>query len=474
MDHLRRRIRAHEARHGRSLVHRRAFNRILRGGQWMRRAGDRALVGGDGEKRKGAPGDEERASTRHKGGECSIYKTLNIAARNGCTEVVRELDLQDKHQRTALMHAAFDGHTEVVHELVRAGAAIDMEDNDEHTALMRATTGDHTDVVNVLKGEMEKWATCRTNTFVVGQCGGTCYLAAPLILAIKTPKLYDDLRGYDKLHQYLVQLRGESLEKRCALDRATCRSMRRVTQFYEQFQNVDARFVNRREFAADGGHVPLTLQAFLTAAGCDWVWTERRTHRVSFQANPFGNIWWLEEFEMNIDAQHLGNKLQQVKSYATPDVVGGFLSFSKEGEHHSVAFTLCGTAPFRTLHVCNWGACSTFEHETEPLVRPNGNPLLDKQDHLTYIMLLHAPPTVQNGPVDLKQKFYELAQSSKPNGIACTCAIDNSQKMENTVSHFSIKYTWKDEGLRQTWERENLIKIQDHKRNRAPDHSWIP
>ena len=32
MDHLKRQVRAHEARHGRSLVHRRAFNRILRGG----------------------------------------------------------------------------------------------------------------------------------------------------------------------------------------------------------------------------------------------------------------------------------------------------------------------------------------------------------------------------------------------------------------------------------------------------------
>ena len=143
---------------------------------------------------------------------------LMIAAHHGHTEVVQELvrgnaflNLCDEDGNTALMWAARNGHTEVVQALVQAGAALDLRDNDGKTALMIAEASRHMGVAQALvRADDEALDHCRTNIFAVNQCGGTCYLAAVLNLAIKVPKLYEALRGYQILHAYLVKLRDEA------------------------------------------------------------------------------------------------------------------------------------------------------------------------------------------------------------------------------------------------------------------------
>ena len=82
---------------------------------------------------------------------------LSLAAMKGHTEVVQELvragaalDLQDKDQCTALMWASACGYTEVVQELVRAGAALDLNSKSNRTTLMFAACYGHNEVAHEL------------------------------------------------------------------------------------------------------------------------------------------------------------------------------------------------------------------------------------------------------------------------------------------------------------------------------------
>ena len=309
------------------------------------------------------------------------------------------LDLQeDETGMTALMQAAAGGRTEIVQELVQAGAALDLQDAWETTAIMWAAKNGHMDVVTVLRRAMDNLDACRTNSSTVNQCGGTCYLAAPLILAVKSLKLFDALQGYRPLYDYLAELRRDSLEQKCVLGRGTCKDMTRVARLYDTF------IARAREFAADGGYEDCTLQAFLSAAGCDWVHTEM-TSRLSFETNPFeSNVWWLqcfnmEPFKISVQ-QNLGKQLQLIVSDAPIGVVGGFVTYHQRRSGHVVAFTLCGTGPSRTLHVCNWGACGTFKRESEPILLSDGKtPLLynntDEEQTVGHITLVHVPPRAQ-------------------------------------------------------------------------------
>ncbi|KAJ9441346.1 hypothetical protein DIPPA_13738, partial [Diplonema papillatum] len=59
---------------------------------------------------------------------------LHIASENGHSEVVKELiaagakvDVQDNDGSTALQSASYFGHSEVVKELIAAGAKVDVQ-----------------------------------------------------------------------------------------------------------------------------------------------------------------------------------------------------------------------------------------------------------------------------------------------------------------------------------------------------------
>uniref|UniRef100_A0A0G4HY28 Uncharacterized protein n=1 Tax=Chromera velia CCMP2878 TaxID=1169474 RepID=A0A0G4HY28_9ALVE len=97
----------------------------------------------------------------------TLRTALMRAAYNGHTEIVRllieakaNLDLQDKRGRTALISASEAGHTEIVHLLINAKAELDrlsftpdeyslLRDGQE-TALIRASSKGHTDIVRLL------------------------------------------------------------------------------------------------------------------------------------------------------------------------------------------------------------------------------------------------------------------------------------------------------------------------------------
>lgn len=84
---------------------------------------------------------------------------LHAAAKTGDIEAVRRnlldvaVDVPDSSSLTALMHASFHGHTEVVRVLLDWGASIDLTTNNGKTALMYASMWGRIDVVKMLLGK---------------------------------------------------------------------------------------------------------------------------------------------------------------------------------------------------------------------------------------------------------------------------------------------------------------------------------
>ena len=82
---------------------------------------------------------------------------LGMAARRERVDIVRLLvdagadkDLQDLHGRTALMHAAIDGHKAIAYLLMDAGASTSWQDSDGRTALMHAAANGHSGIARLL------------------------------------------------------------------------------------------------------------------------------------------------------------------------------------------------------------------------------------------------------------------------------------------------------------------------------------
>ena len=71
------------------------------------------------------------------------------------------LHWQDKNGVTALMVASFQGHGEVIHELLEKGACLNMQDGDVSSTLMLASYHGDREVVEMLmgKGANGKWLT---------------------------------------------------------------------------------------------------------------------------------------------------------------------------------------------------------------------------------------------------------------------------------------------------------------------------
>eukprot|EP00439_Symbiodinium_sp_Y106_P052429 s925_g7.t1 len=82
---------------------------------------------------------------------------LGMAARRERLDMVRLLvdagankDLQDLHGRTALMHAAIDGHKAIAYLLMDAGASTSWQDSDGRTALMHAAANGRIAIARLL------------------------------------------------------------------------------------------------------------------------------------------------------------------------------------------------------------------------------------------------------------------------------------------------------------------------------------
>ncbi len=76
---------------------------------------------------------------------------------NGVISVLKtgiNVDIQDKHGKTALMWAAWDGYTEIVDILIQAGANMFIKDKDDKTALDMATEKGHTQTTELIKQRM--------------------------------------------------------------------------------------------------------------------------------------------------------------------------------------------------------------------------------------------------------------------------------------------------------------------------------
>lgn len=72
-------------------------------------------------------------------------KSIEEALENGF-----DVDATDQEQHTALMLAAYNGHTEILTLLLSHEATLDARDNLERTALMYASTGPFTEAVKLL------------------------------------------------------------------------------------------------------------------------------------------------------------------------------------------------------------------------------------------------------------------------------------------------------------------------------------
>ena len=91
-------------------------------------------------------------------GRAPLMEPLCTASWDGDLEAVRSLlrvraDVnarEPKRQATGLIRAAKAGHTEVVRELVKAGARLEAKDVDDMTALVVACQNGHIDVVRAL------------------------------------------------------------------------------------------------------------------------------------------------------------------------------------------------------------------------------------------------------------------------------------------------------------------------------------
>jgi ankyrin repeat protein len=62
-----------------------------------------------------------------------------------------DLDIQDKQGLSALMRAAWNGHTRVVETLLKGGAGGRLKDNSGQTALDHAMREEYDDIIALLK-----------------------------------------------------------------------------------------------------------------------------------------------------------------------------------------------------------------------------------------------------------------------------------------------------------------------------------
>ena len=84
-----------------------------------------------------------------------IVRLLLAARANIIYQIVRlfrgALNLQGEDGWTALMHASYEGHTEVVKLLLGAGADVSLQNEKGKTALYYARIQGHTEVARLLK-----------------------------------------------------------------------------------------------------------------------------------------------------------------------------------------------------------------------------------------------------------------------------------------------------------------------------------
>ncbi len=85
------------------------------------------------------------------------YKMLQAALDGDLQTVQNCLNVEanvnaklDKEGYTALILAAWKGHTDIAKALIKAGADVNVKDNDERTALMMAGSARHLEVVEAL------------------------------------------------------------------------------------------------------------------------------------------------------------------------------------------------------------------------------------------------------------------------------------------------------------------------------------
>ncbi len=64
--------------------------------------------------------------------------------------MVVDINVQDEDGRTVLMYAAFNGHTELMKDLILRGAKVNLKDVNGRTALMLASSGPYPDAVRLL------------------------------------------------------------------------------------------------------------------------------------------------------------------------------------------------------------------------------------------------------------------------------------------------------------------------------------
>jgi ankyrin repeat protein len=99
-----------------------------------------------------------------KGWQLVKTSPLNEAAWKGDTEKVQapekvqalltqgaDVNAKDKGGFTALMDAAWEGHTDTVQALLAQGADVNAKNKNGDTALMLAKEGGHKEIVHILK-----------------------------------------------------------------------------------------------------------------------------------------------------------------------------------------------------------------------------------------------------------------------------------------------------------------------------------
>ena len=144
---------------------------------------------------------------------------LHVAARHNRQYAMRAMlkkkpmvDFRDSAGRTACMTAAFLGHTQVVSQLVNAGAEVNMCDSVQRTALHWASLQGHTEVVKLLlslpqehtvdavdwNGETPLVCACREGRQAVVSL--LLDFGAPVNVSTKAHKTTDILTEYTPLH----------------------------------------------------------------------------------------------------------------------------------------------------------------------------------------------------------------------------------------------------------------------------------
>jgi uncharacterized protein len=88
-----------------------------------------------------------------KGAEIDMWGAAlegDLGKVKSALESGRKVNAPDKDGRTALMYAAYDGHTEIINLLLSSGASVNLQDNSGRTALMMASSGPFPSAVSIL------------------------------------------------------------------------------------------------------------------------------------------------------------------------------------------------------------------------------------------------------------------------------------------------------------------------------------